>query len=250
MDAPVTFIIVEDAVLGMTGNVQLLAGEQEDFPFTANGSTFSMLSEQVANAPGNSYPLIVLEGCGTNAQGEYSTGFSNQFNLDDGLPYCDLDLVEARNSFDPNAKSAYPEGYGPMHFIEPNTPLEYFIYFQNTGSDTAFTVVLRDTLDEWLDLPSFQAGASSHSYTYQFNENRTLKFTFDNIDLPDSTTNEVGSNGFVSFKINPKPTIPLSTVIKNRAGIYFDFNEPIITNETFHTIAENFIEVILSLIHI
>ncbi len=246
MDTPLPYIIVEDVVLGYTDEVLLIAGEKMDIPLTSNGSTFTMLSEQVANAPGNSNPLLVLEGCGTNDQGEYSTGFSNQFGLDDGQPACDLDLVVARNSFDPNAKSAYPEGYGTMHFIEPNTPLEYFIYFQNTGSDTAFTVVLRDTLDEWLDLPSFEAGASSHNYTYQFGENRTLKFTFDQINLPDSTTNELGSNGFVSFKINPKASTPLTTVITNKAAIYFDYNEPIITNETFHTIGENFIEVIIN----
>jgi hypothetical protein len=30
-------------------------------------------------------------------------------------------------------------------------------------------------------------------------------------------------------------------VIENKAGIYFDFNPPIITNTTWHTIGENFI---------
>ena len=104
----------------------------------------------------------------------------------------------------------------------------------------------RDTLDQWLDLGSFEAGASSHVYSYQFEENRTLKFTFNDINLPDSTTNQLGSNGFVSFKIKPKSSTPLSTVIKNKVAIYFDFNEPIITNETFHTIAEDFIEVVIT----
>jgi len=246
MDEPIPYIIIEDVVLGHTDEVQLLAGERVDIPLVSNGATFTMLASQVANVPGNSMPLLVLEGCGTNDQGTYSIGFSNQFGLDDGQPACDLDLVEARNSFDPNAKSAYPEGYGTMHDIEPNTPLEYIIYFQNTGSDTAFTVVLRDTLDKWLDLGSFEAGASSHRYSYAFEENRTLKFTFNDINLPDSTTNEVASNGFVSFKITPKSSTPLSTIIKNKAAIYFDFNEPIITNETFHTISEDFIDVIIN----
>lgn len=246
MSSPAAYIIVEDAVWRTSDEVQLIPGERVDVPLPSNGATFTMLASQVANAPGNSNPLLVLEGCGTNEDGEYSTGFSNQFGLDDGLPACDLDLVEARSSFDPNAKSAYPEGYDMPHYIRPNTPLEYFIYFQNTGSDTAFTVVLRDTLDQWLDLGSFAAGASSHNYSYKFEENRTLKFTFNNINLPDSSANQLASNGFVSFKLTPKSTTPLSTVIKNKAAIYFDFNEPIITNETFHTIAEDFIEVVVT----
>ncbi len=246
MASPAAYIIVEDAVWRSSDDVQLLPGEREDVSLPSNGATYTMLANQVENAPGVSNPLVVLEGCGTNDDGEYSTGFSNQFGLDDGLPACDLDLVEARSSFDPNAKSAYPEGYSTPHYIRPNTPLEYIIYFQNTGSDTAFTVVLRDTLDQWLDLGSFEAGASSHNYSYKFEEHRTLKFTFNNINLPDSSANQLASNGFVSFKLTPKSTTPLSTVIKNKAAIYFDFNEPIITNETFHTIAEDFIEVIIT----
>ena len=46
--------------------------------------------------------------------------------------------------------------------------------------------------------------------------------------------------------IRDRSSTPLSTVIKNKVAIYFDFNEPIFTNETFHTIAEDFIEVIVS----
>ena len=61
-----------------------------------------------------------------------------------------------------------------------------------------------------------------------------------------SSANQLASNGFVSFKLTPKSTTPLSTVIKNKAAIFFDFNEPIITNETFHTIEENFIEMVVT----
>jgi len=160
--------------------------------------------------------------------------------LDESL----LDCVAAINSFDPNAKQAAPEGYDTPHYILPETPIEYEILFQNTGTDTAFTVVLRDTLDESLDLSTLRVGASSHAYDFEVSENRTLKFTFNNIMLPDSNVNVVGSNGFVSFKITPKSTTPLGTVIRNHAAIYFDFNEPIITNETFHTLGIDFIDII------
>ena len=56
--------------------------------------------------------------------------------------------------------------------------------------------------------------------------------------LPDSNTNEPMSHGFVTFSINRFPDLPIGTVLKNAAAIYFDFNYPIITNKISHTIVE------------
>ncbi|MEL6356491.1 MAG: T9SS type A sorting domain-containing protein, partial [Bacteroidota bacterium] len=63
-----------------------------------------------------------------------------------------------------------------------------------------------------------------------------LTFTFDDIQLPDSSVNMLASNGFIQFTISPKAGLPLPTLLENRAGIYFDFNEPILTNTVWHTI--------------
>jgi hypothetical protein len=38
----------------------------------------------------------------------------------------------------------------------------------------------------------------------------------------------------------------LNTLIYNSAAIYFDFNAPIITNQTFHTIGKDFVKISLS----
>ncbi len=54
--------------------------------------------------------------------------------------------------------------------------------------------------------------------------------------LPDSNINEVNSHGFVKYAIRQKANNPDGDVIRNRAGIYFDFNLPVITNETWHTV--------------
>ena len=48
--------------------------------------------------------------------------------------------------------------------------------------------------------------------------------------------NEPGSKGFVKFSIDQTPNNPLGTIIKNKAAIYFDFNDPIITNFTHNII--------------
>jgi hypothetical protein len=54
--------------------------------------------------------------------------------------------------------------------------------------------------------------------------------------LPDSTTNEEESHGFITYTINQSDMHPNGTTITNSAAIYFDSNDPIITNTTLHTI--------------
>jgi hypothetical protein len=66
--------------------------------------------------------------------------------------------------------------------------------------------------------------------------NRTIRWTFSNIMLPDSLSDPIGSIGFVNFSIDPIQNQADGTVLNNFADIYFDFNEPIRTNTTIHTI--------------
>ena len=61
---------------------------------------------------------------------------------------------------------------------------------------------------------------------------RVVEFRFDGIDLPDSTSNEPESNGFVSYRIKPIGNLQPNEIVENTAYIYFDFNEPVITNTT------------------
>ena len=144
-------------------------------------------------------------------------------------------------AYDPNDKSAIPRGVSTNHIIEPNSSLEYLIRFQNTGTDTAINVKVTDTLSTHLDLMSIQVGASSHPMEWWLSGTGVLFFNFENIMLPDSNVNEPASNGFVKFTIDLKKDIQLGTEILNDADIYFDFNVPIRTNETFHVIDEPWI---------
>ena len=238
------YIIVEDAVLLMINATPLLnPGEFINIPATSNGSTYAIVVDQVPNAPGNSRPFAVIEDCGENGSGDVSVNLGNQFFLDDAAPYVDIDCPIAINSFDPNDKQGFPTGLTEEHYIEPETPIDYLIRFQNTGTDTAFTVVVTDLLDPSFDISTFQRGTSSHPYELDISGDGVLRFTFNDIMLPDSNVNEAASNGFVSFTITPHKDVPPGTVIKNEAAIYFDFNDFILTNETFHTIVEDFIDV-------
>ncbi len=127
------------------------------------------------------------------------------------------------------------------HFIEPNIPLDYQIRFQNTGTDTAFTVAVRDTLSTWLDPTTVRPGAASHPYTWTLSGAGILTLTFAHILLPDSNVNEVASHGFIQFSIDQQKDLVLGSLVENRAGIYFDFNAPVMTNTVFHTLGHDFL---------
>jgi uncharacterized repeat protein (TIGR01451 family) len=138
---------------------------------------------------------------------------------------------EIVGSYDPNSKEVYPRGDIYPDFITNNEELEYVINFQNTGTDTAFTVILIDTLSANLDISSFRLVSASHDVVVNLYDN-VLWFRFNHINLVDSVMNEALSHGFVKFIINPLPTLTIGDVIENNAAIYFDYNAPVITNTT------------------
>ena len=136
-------------------------------------------------------------------------------------------------SYDPNDKSVAPAGPVSTTFIAaPSTYLDYIVRFQNTGTDTAFLVVITDTLQNTLDIKTLKIMGSSHPFSVGMEKGNMLRFTFDNILLPDSTTNELLSHGFIAFRIKPFTTLTAGTFIRNKASIFFDYNSAVTTNET------------------
>lgn len=134
------------------------------------------------------------------------------------------------NSWDPNDKTVMNHTPGHPDLIAPGlNRLEYRIRFQNTGNDTAFNIVVVDTLEANLRPETFQMLAASHPYSVELVSDNILVWTFNNILLPDSNVNEPGSHGFVLFSIERAAGLPLGTEITNGAAIYFDFNAPVIT---------------------
>jgi uncharacterized repeat protein (TIGR01451 family) len=244
--APMTnnleYIVIEDGLMYNQGNTDpLAAGDSMLISLPATGVTWRVEANQEPYLPTLSLPVLSVEGCTTN--GTFNTGFVNQFTLNDLNQFVDIHCLPNVASYDPNDKMGIPLGYGVNHYIEPGTPIEYTIRFQNTGTDTAFNVVILDTLSQWFAPESIELGASSHPYRFTLKGNGILDFAFDNIMLPDSNVNEPLSHGFVSFKINQRADIPLETNLYNSAAIYFDFNEPVITNETHHRVGEDFLTV-------
>jgi hypothetical protein len=167
----------------------------------------------------------------------YNSPISNWLN--DFTPWNNVTNYQTTviGSFDPNFKEVTPKGTGTQGYINTSdSVLDYVVHFQNTGSYYADKVVVIDTLDEDLDWKSLKPGYSDHNFTISLSENGVLKFTFEHINLDWEDHNYLYSKGLLSYSIKLKPALSPGTEIKNRAAIYFDYNAPVMTNQTLNTI--------------
>ena len=137
---------------------------------------------------------------------------------------------EITGSYDPNDKWVNTPQIN-IETIDPSQPLEltYRVRFQNTGTAPAVNVRVEDVLEEDLDPSTFQLISSTHEVYYQIEGNQ-INFFFNDIMLPDSTSDPEGSIGTFFFRIKSNGNHTLQSSIDNQVSIFFDFNEPIITN--------------------
>jgi|GEM_PF-6989549 len=141
-----------------------------------------------------------------------------------------LDCQSNVGAWDPNDITSYVDGIEGQDYIYKEQGIEYRIRFQNTGTDTAFNIRIENSIDSKLDISSFKPLTSSHEYTWRYNNERTIDFYFDNIELVDSMINEPESHGFLKYEISLKKEVLPDQIIENSANIFFDFNEAIPTN--------------------
>jgi uncharacterized repeat protein (TIGR01451 family) len=191
-------------------------------PFSLNAFTTDTLYVNfVLDAP----PLLINGDTITNkvvanpVLGDYTT-VNNQAVLRERV----------RGSFDPNDKTEVHAGTLSTTQYANGEYLQYLIRFQNTGTDTAFFITVKDTLQQKLDLTTLEVISASHPFTFKL-EGQVATWDFKKILLPDSTSNEAGSHGFIVLRVKPKTGLIVGDEFTNKAAIYFDFNLPVITNE-------------------
>ena len=145
--------------------------------------------------------------------------------------------ITVTGSFDPNDKVAMTStrASSSLYFVNEDEWIDYVIRFQNTGTDLAFNIVVTDTLPATLNPATISMVSASHPYVWSIEGQGTLKFIFPSILLPDSNTNEAASHGLISFRIRPKQPLLPGTVIENTANIFFDFNDPVISEPSVLT---------------
>mgnify|MGYP005990780817 CR=1 FL=1 len=140
------------------------------------------------------------------------------------------------NSYDPNDKTVIQ---GSEIFEEQvGDYLDYLVRFQNTGTADALEVVVTDTLSNNLDWSTFRILDASHDYRVEITNENEIAFIFEDINLPPEEVDAPGSNGHIAFEIKTKDDLVLGDTVENTANIYFDFNEPIITNTVVTTVVE------------
>lgn len=235
MASPQTYIVIEDQIILYEKHFQLDKGTFLLDTLIGMANEYTIIARQSDGSPFGDYPSITVVNCGAD-----STSLRLNLPLSDTSPFVDVHCLENVDSFDPNDKAGSPKGWGDEKLVFPNTEIEYKIRFQNTGTDTAYKVLIKDLIPATLDVKTLRPGPSSHPYSWSIEENNSLTFTFNNILLPDSTTNLAASQGFVNFTIAQQEDLAIGTTITNTAAIYFDFNEPIYTNQTLHKVGTLF----------
>ncbi len=136
-------------------------------------------------------------------------------------------LVIIDAPYDPNEKQIS----GLVNKTMLDNYIDYTVHFQNTGSDTAFRVVVSDTIDtRFLDLGGFEMNWSEAPCLTYMNGN-VLYFIFESIKLPHlSVSGDKSISGF-SFRLGLKSKIMSEDSFKNRASIYFDFEDAVVTKD-------------------
>lgn len=144
----------------------------------------------------------------------------------------------AQTSYNPNEKFASPTGECLPNYIDTAQRLTYTVMFQNTGTQEAYNIYILDSISSHLDVSTLEIVATSHTVMTEILPGNVLKFRFDDINLPDSTSNLEESMGYVIFEISQKDSLLNNTVITNSAGIYIDYTSPVFTSEVLHTVVD------------
>jgi uncharacterized repeat protein (TIGR01451 family) len=199
-----------DARLVFSARCKLNQNDSLVLEVPVNGRTIRLEADQVAYYPTDSKPTVSLEGCGSSTSTAVSKGYVDQLPQDDAEPETAISCMPILDSYDPNDKAVSPAGITASKIIRKEDILEYTIRFQNTGTDVAYTVVIEDELSEYLDLATLRMGASSHACSWKIGgEGKAqLTWTFLNINLPDSTTNEPEAMGLYNSALLRKKTTP------------------------------------------
>lgn len=176
-------------------------------------------------------PLVALNIGDTVHSSFYLTPTAGDMNVANNT-VIRVDTIHA--AYDPNFKDVSPQGD-----ITAGTVLTYTVSFENTGNDTAMNIYVLDTLSDNLLPNTFSLVASTAEVQTQVVPygagHHLLKFDFPNINLPDSSHHGL-CDGMIVFRIQTKPTLTPGTYITNRAGIYFDVNPVIMTNQVVNKV--------------
>lgn len=209
-------------------------------PLSQNGNVLTFGLPSVL--PLSSYSLIIYTlNPGASVLGqtsETSAVLTVSNNFGETLP-SSSDAVSTvyQCAYDPNYVEEFT-GHTSTGYVFDGSTLHFMVHFQNTGNAAANTVRIEHALSNHFDMPSLRLLSASHAVVATIDDAGMATFTFDNIQLPDSASDPLGSQGYVEFNIDLLPGMNFLDEVNTVASIYFDNNEPIVTNTSLNTIYE------------
>jgi len=136
------------------------------------------------------------------------------------------------NSYDPNDKTCL-EGKN----VSTDLVGEYVYYMNslpNKGTSKWQNKIVKNNINfSKIDLSTLVPINGSHSFYTRITNTNQVEFIFENINLP---YNSGSNNGYISFKIKTKPGLVAGDSFGNQVSIYFDYNNPVVTNDYVTTI--------------
>lgn len=215
--------------------IDLDASGKMEVKLPADGSSWHLEAEQESEQDYHFLPAASVEACSSDPNAISGLGAAASLPPNSGLLY-DQDCDPVQTPLDPNVKTGIPTGITSKHYIKAGSDIEYRIEFENTGTDTAFNVVVYDTLPKFLNPNTTKPGSASAPFSFARFNGGILRWTFQGINLPPKSTDPEHCRGWFTFRAPQKPQNLPGTVIRNKAWIYFDLEAPVSTNTYEHNL--------------
>jgi hypothetical protein len=241
MTTPARFLIFENDGLSATEFRMLNAGQSFTWETQGTGKTYSILSDQVIGFPVQGPISSSIEGCGSTSV--ISTGFINQFPRQQAA-FADHHIcIPVENKT--NAGSAtmwnHLEGYGPNNEVRKDVKLDYIITSSGPGTSINSLLII-DTLQNYVDLSSFRIEASSHPVEISWTGKNIVNFLVDLSSEPVSQNEFI----FINYSIRINQNIELPFIATNRATVFRAVNSAVVTNSVQHTIVDQYDDFIMT----
>lgn len=145
-------------------------------------------------------------------------------------------FTEVVGAIDPNDLTVSPRGESDEGFVKKGTTLFYKVRFQNIGNYMASNVFINDCLPQGIDHSSIAFESSSHPCAFSYSDDGCIDARFNDINLPDSTSDFDKSQGYLLFSVRVKQDVDAGAYIPNSAAIKFDYEDPLNTNRVMNTV--------------
>lgn len=192
-------------------------------------------------APGAEVCVDIVAGIRAGVAPDIKLSFRSSLQIDgaaDNDANDNIDDLNVTTAFQTasNGKASSKTG----NITNADEPLHYRILFQNTGTGLIQNLKIVDTLDDDIYLSAkgiYESTSHPSTLDYKYiltpkgNYQYILTWNFENLNLKDSLSDNLKSRGFSDIKVyTDNRYMKKDAVVCNRALLYFENKEPVVTN--------------------